>query len=69
MSGKLVSVRWSERGTFTETAESADQCMVVARAIILAEKRRMGGDSDTYDYEPLRVDGPYVDRQVSFQER
>jgi signal transduction histidine kinase len=45
-----------------DTAEPADQRMVVARAILLAEKRaEMGGDPDTDDYEHLTVDGQYVD--------
>ena len=36
--------------------------MVVARAILLAEKRAgMGGDTNTYDYEPLTVDSQFVD--------
>ena len=45
-----------------DNAEPADQRMVVARAILLAEKRAgMGGDSDTHDYEPLWTDGQFVD--------
>jgi signal transduction histidine kinase len=45
-----------------DAAEPADQRMVVARAILLSEKRAaMGGDSDTFDYEALTVDGQYVD--------
>jgi signal transduction histidine kinase len=36
--------------------------MVVARAVLLAEKRaEMGGETDTYDYEHLAIDGQFVD--------
>ena len=45
-----------------DDAEPADQRLVVARAILLAEKRAaMGGETDTFDYEALTVDGQYVD--------
>jgi signal transduction histidine kinase len=45
-----------------DTAEPADQRMVVARAILLAEKRaEMGGETDTHDYEHLAIDGQFVD--------
>lgn len=45
-----------------DTAEPAEARIVVARAILLAEKRaEMGGETDTYDYEDLAIDGQFVD--------